>query len=180
MANAAAIVNAQIPVRFIAVVPRELTNEARSRLAASIRIVNDCAKELLLASDAAIVKTGTGTLEAVAADTPQVTVYDVSRVVRTEWLLLWSWRWIPFIAMPNIILQRQVVPELVGLNCNPKKIAQTLTRILKDEPVRDQMRRDYKAVRQALGSELPRRPTERAAEIVEEILCEAAVPVKSE
>src|SRR5207248_11751132 len=53
MAKAASIVNAQTRVQFIAVVPRELADKARSHLPTSIQIVSDCAKELLLASDAA-------------------------------------------------------------------------------------------------------------------------------
>jgi lipid-A-disaccharide synthase len=135
--------------------------------------VSDCANELLLASDAAIVKTGTGTLEAVLAGTPQVAVYDVSVPGRIEWCLLWAWRRIPYIAMPNIILQREAVPELIGLNCQPEKIAQALVRVLKDETARDNMLRDYALIRQALGSELLMPPTERTAQIVEEMLSEA-------
>ena len=173
MAKAASIVNAQTRVQFIAVVPRELADKARSHLSTSIQIVSDCAKELLLASDAAIVKTGTGTLEAVLAGTPQVAVYDVSVATRIEWCLLWAWRRIPFIAMPNIILQREAVPELIGLNCQPEKIAQALVRVLKDEAARDKMLRDYALIRQALGSELLMPPTERTAQIVEEMLSEA-------
>ncbi len=173
MAKAASIVNAQTAVQFIAVVPRELVDEAHSHLPPSIQIVSDCANELLLASDAAIVKTGTGTLEAVLASAPQVAVYDLSKAGRVEWGLLWAWRRIPFIAMPNIILQREAVPELIGLNCQPEKIAQALLRVLKGEAARDKMLRDYALIRQALGSELLISPTERTAQIVEEMLSEA-------
>ncbi len=173
MAKAASIVGAQPRVQFIAVVPGELADDARSYLPLSIQIVSDCAQELLLASDAAIVKTGTGTLEAMLAGTPQVTVYDVSAMARIEWCLLWAWRRIPFIAMPNIILQREAVPELIGLNCQPEKIARALVRLLNDEAARDKMLGDYALIRQALGSELATPPTERTAQIVEEMLSEA-------
>jgi lipid-A-disaccharide synthase len=170
MAAAAAMVRARMAVQFVAVVPRELTEEAHSHLPSSVRIVSDCANELLLAADAAMVKTGTGTLEAALAGTPQVAVYDVSKIGRIEWCLLWAWRRIPFIAMPNIILQRQAVPELIGLNCQPKKIAEALLRLLSDQPAREKMLWDYALIRQALGSELPMTPTERTAQIVEEML----------
>jgi lipid-A-disaccharide synthase len=180
MAEAGSLVNATTPVQLIAVVPRELAGEARSHLPPSIRVVVDCAMDLLLAADAAIVKTGTATLEAALADTPQVAIYDASVAGRIEWCLLWAWKQIPFIAMPNIILQREVVPELIGLNCHPKKIAQALIRILKDEPARGKMLRDYAAIREALGSELPMRPTERTAQIVEEMLDEATANAGAE
>jgi lipid-A-disaccharide synthase len=180
MAEAAALVNGQIPVRVVAAVPRELAEEAHSHLPPHIRIVSDCANELLLAADAAIVKTGTATLEAVLANTPQVAVYDVPLIGRVEWCLLWAWRRIPFIAMPNIILQRQAVPELIGLDCQPKKIADTLLRILQNEGEREKIRRAYVSIRQALGSELLTMPTERTAQIVEEMLDEMATRVEPE
>jgi lipid-A-disaccharide synthase len=180
MAKAASIVSKQTRVQFIAVVPKELADEARLHLPPSIQIVSDCADELLLASDAAIVKTGTGTLEAALTGTPQVAVYDVSVAVRIEWCLLWAWRRIPFIAMPNIILQREAVPELIGPNCQPEKIAQGLIRILKDETRRSKMLRDYTLIRQALGSELLTPPTERTAQIAEEMLSEATARAEPE
>lgn len=172
MGRVADLIQAQGPLRFIAVVPSELVVEARGHLPPKIRIVSDCAMELLHAADAAVVKTGTATLEAALTSTPQVAVYDVSLIGRVEWCLLWAWRRIPFIAMPNIILQRQAVPELIGLNCQPKKIARALTSVLKNKSKRDRMLRDYEAIRRALGSELQVPPTERTAQIVEEMLDE--------
>ena len=170
MAEAAGIVNAHTSVSFIAVVPRELVGEARGHLPPTIRIVSDCAMELLRASDAAIVKTGTATLEAVLTDAPQVAIYDVSMIGRIEWCLLWAWRRIPFIAMPNIILQRQAVAEFVGLKCRPEKIAGALIRLVENAEARNKILWDYGLIRQALGSELRMTPTERTAQIVEEML----------
>jgi lipid-A-disaccharide synthase len=180
MAAAANIVGRHTPAQFIAVVPRELVAETRSHFPSEIRIVTDRAVELLRASDAAIVKTGTATLEAALTDTPQVAIYDVSTIGRIEWCLLWAWRRIPFIAMPNIILQREAVPELIGLNCHPQKIAQSLIRILDDEARRDKMIWDYALIRQALGSEMPVTPTKRTAQIVEEMLDETIGMARSE
>ena len=174
MAKAAAMISQQIGARFIAVVPAELLEQARRRLPQSIDIVTDCAKELLVASDAAIVKTGTGTLEAAVANTPQVAVYDVSIPARLEWLFLWAWRWVPFIAMPNIILQRRAVPEFWGLSCRPNIIARAVIRLLTDQPAREKVLRDYQEIRHALGADLPLPPTERTAEIVEEMLRQKA------
>ena len=76
--------------------------------------------------------------------------------------------------MPNIILQREVVPELTGLKCTPKNIAAALSRVLRDEVTRAQMHRDYSVIRQALGSELPQGATDRTAEIVDEMLLATA------
>lgn len=179
MAAAAAIVGARLKAKFVAVVPRELATQARKYLPSSIGIVTDCAMQLLAAADAAVVKTGTATLEAVLADVPQVTVYDFGPVSRVEWCLLWAWRRIPFIAMPNIILQRHAVPELLGLNCKAGRIADWLMRLLKSDSTREQMRRDYSEIRAALGSGLPISATERTAQIAEEML-DAGVAAEAE
>ncbi|MEP6821936.1 MAG: hypothetical protein ABI946_06250 [Chthoniobacterales bacterium] len=176
LAKAAELVTAQRPVRFIAVLPHELASEARARFPASIPVVTDCATDLLLAADAAIVKTGTASLEAVLAGVPHLTVYDFSVPTRIEWLLLWAWKRIPFYAMPNIILQREAIPELLGLKCQPDRIAATVQCLLDDGPIRRQMLQDYELVRRALGSELPTPATERTAEIVEEMLQAIAAP----
>lgn len=183
MAQAASSVNGQNgkhPMQVIAVVPRELAGEARSHLPSSIQIVSDCAMDVLLASDAAIVKTGTATLEAALVGTPQVAVYDASIIGRIEWCLLWAWRRIPFIAMPNIILQREAVPELIGLDCEPEKIASALIRVLHNEAAREKILRDYTLIRKALGSELLMAPTERTAQIAEEMLSEAVTTVEAD
>ena len=173
IADAAEIITRSNPqLRFIAVVPAELAKAAREHLPASIEVVTDCASDLLAAADVAIVKTGTATLEAALSGTPQVAVYDFSVATRIEWCLLWAWRRIPFVAMPNIILEREAVPELIGLNCTAPKIAATLTRLLKDDVARAKMLEEYALIRKALGAELPVAPTERTAEIVAEMLAQ--------
>jgi lipid-A-disaccharide synthase len=170
MAAAAAILRRDRALRFIAVLPRELAHEGRAHLPEWIEIVTDCASDLLQAADAAIVKTGTASLEAVIAGTPHVAGYDASWAGRIEWYLLWAWKRIPFLAMPNIILQREAVPEFIGVNCRPENIAAGLGRLLDDEAARAKMREDYALIREALGSRLPVPPTERTAQIVEEVL----------
>jgi lipid-A-disaccharide synthase len=175
MAKAAAMLQRNVPnVRAFAVVPEELAGDARAHLPKEITVLTNCANELLGAADAAVVKTGTASLEAAVAGTPHVAVYDVSYVRSIEWYLLWAWKRIPFIAMPNIILQRGAVPELIGNRCNPENIARELTRLLTDAAARDQMQRDYEEVHRALGRDLPFTATARTAEIVEEMLAETA------
>ena len=170
LAEAARRLNTKRSLRFAAVVPNAMRQEAESCLPEWIPVFTERAGDLLRACDVAIVKTGTATLEAVLAGAPQLAVYDVSPAQRLEWCLLWAWKRIPYIAMPNIILQRAAVPELLGLNCRPDKIENWVTKLLDDEDVRGQMFSDYSEIRRALGSELPISATERTAELLEEML----------
>ena len=172
IAKAVAMLNAQQSTRFIAVVPRELAADARRHLPSSIALETDCASDLLAAADAAIVKTGTASLEAAIAGTPHVAIYDVDTLTRIEWLLFWAWKRIRFYAMPNIILEREAFPELIGLKCEPTRIATALERVLNDQPRRMRMQQDCAEIRRALGSDLRLSATERTAEIVDEMLAE--------
>jgi lipid-A-disaccharide synthase len=170
LAEVARRLSATRNLKFVAVVPEAMTKLARSYLPDWITILSDRASDVLRACDAAIVKMGTATLEAAIAGAPQVAVYDLSVFLRLEWCLLWAWKRIPFIAMPNIILQREAVPELLGLDCKPEKIERAIGSILDDEAVRLRIFNDYCEVSRALGSELPMSATARTAEMVEEMV----------
>ncbi len=173
LAEVAQRLKATRDLHFVAVVPEAMQKLARSYLPGWITILSDRASDVLRACDAAIVKMGTATLEAALAGAPQVAVYDVSLIQRLEWCLLWAWKRIPFIAMPNIILQRESVPELLGLHCTPQRIEQSIAAILDHEEVRLRMFNDYCEICRALGSELPMSATERTAEMIEEMVMEA-------
>jgi lipid-A-disaccharide synthase len=77
---------------------------------------------------------------------------------------------VPFVAMPNIILERMAVPELLGDDCRPPLIAEALCNLLMNQDAAQQMRESYSHVRRALGSELPQGATQRTAQILEEMM----------
>ena len=82
VANAAARLRSEELLRFIAVVPSEVAADARTHLPSWIEIVSDRATELLIAADAAVVKTGTASLEAAmpARRRSRSTIWIPSRV----------------------------------------------------------------------------------------------------
>ena len=81
------------------------------------------ARLALTACDAAIVKSGTGTLEAMLLRRPMVVSYKlggltyriVRRMIRT-----------PFVALPNILAGRMLVPELLQNDATPEALADSL------------------------------------------------------
>jgi lipid-A-disaccharide synthase len=123
-----------------------------------------------MACDAAVVKTGTSTLEAAVIGAPQIAVYDFGWIMRLEWVLLWMWKRIPFVAMPNIILERMAVPELLGPDSRPEAILIALKELLNNEVTRGRMQEDYREIRRLLGSKLEKPATLRVAEIIDEML----------
>jgi|GEM_PF-131278 len=176
LAEVAAILSRERPVKFVVPVPEPLAERARAYFLPPIKILVGRAPDALLACDAAVVKTGSATLEAVAAGAPQVTVYDFGWAGRFEWFLLWMWKRIPFIAMPNIILQRALVPELLGLNCRPEAIAASVSRLLSNDEDRRSMEEGYREIRGCLGGNLPAGATDLTVKILEEMLGDPHVP----
>lgn len=133
-------------------------------------VVEGAASELLLACDAAIVKSGTSTLEAAVAGAPQVVVYEVPPLLHAQVTLTGLRRKIPFVSMPNIILERAAVEELLGENCRGPVIAEAMEGLLSDQVRVAALRSDYEAVREVLGAKLPVPATARTADLVEELV----------
>jgi lipid-A-disaccharide synthase len=88
---------------------------------------------LFEAANAALTASGTVTLELAAAELPMVVTYRVSaltaaivrQVVKVE-----------FAALPNLIMERAVVPELLQDQATPANLANAVIRLLEDDSVR--------------------------------------------
>ncbi len=120
---------------------------------------------LIMASDMVITAAGTATLEAAAAGCPMIMVYRGTwPMVIQYWLSDFGTQ---FYAMPNIVVQRSVVPELIQWDVNPKRISEEVMAIYHNAARWDQMKRDLAEVRAALG---PPGASRRAAEIIAELL----------
>jgi lipid A disaccharide synthetase len=65
------------------------------------------------------------------------------------------------------------VPEYIGIKCRVTSIAESLAPLIDDGEARFKMLEEYRLIRNALGAQLPVGPTERTAQIVEEMLQEA-------
>jgi lipid-A-disaccharide synthase len=111
--------------------------------------------ELLKASKAAVVCSGTATLETALFNVPQVVVY------KTSWLnynIAKRLAQVQYISLPNLIAGKKIVEELIQQDCNGEKIARALQAILKD--AQDDV---YALLRQKIG--LPG-AAQRAAELI--------------
>jgi lipid-A-disaccharide synthase len=156
--------------KFVVAVPAGAKQRAQKYFDAGVEITEGRAAEILLACDAAIVKSGTATLEAAVANAPQIVVYNVPTLLRIQWVATGSRKKIPFVAMPNIILERQCVPEFLANECRAEVLVPQLRKLLTEPLLRDTMRQGYTEVRRALGSELPVGATVRTATMIEEML----------
>jgi len=134
----------------------------------TVRVVEGETYNALAAADAAIISSGTATVEAALLNTPMVVVYRVSPLTATLAKPLVR---TPFFAMVNLIAERQVVPELVQDNFTPEKVAQETVRLLQDSNARAAMKDALAQVRAKLG---PPGAVERAADQIVRLLGKGA------
>lgn len=105
---------------------------------------------LFAAADLAITKSGTVNLELALQQVPQVVIYRVSAF--TAWIAQHVLRFsIPFASPPNLVLNREVVPEFIQDAATPDRISQAALAILQDPQCHSQMMADYQALQAALG-----------------------------
>jgi len=130
----------------------------------SIHIAEGPMPNALQLMQAAIVASGTATLEAALCAVPMAVVY------RTSWLTYLGARLvvrIPHIAMVNVMAQRRIVPEFVQHRVHPKRLAAAIIELLRDEERGERMRRDLREVSEQLG---PPGAIDRAASALLDVL----------
>ena len=98
---------------------------------------------------AAVVNSGTATLETALLGCPQVAVYHIACSKHLMWLkpLIFS---IPYFTLVNLIAEKEVIKELVGGYFTQANIEQELTRLLTDTAYRLSMQTTYQVISRRL------------------------------
>ena len=141
-----------------------------SRAGVAVRVADGSLDDALQVMEAAIVASGTATLEAALCGVPMAVIY------RTSWPTYLAARLvvrIPHIAMVNVVAERAVVPEFVQHRATPTRVAQAMVALLRDEERCEAMQAGLREVKQRLG---PPGAVERAASVVLETLRAIAKP----
>jgi lipid-A-disaccharide synthase len=121
------------------------------------------------AANAALAKSGTGTLELALAGVPMTVAYRVSPI--SAFLVRRMGVSVEHASLVNLLAGREVVPEFLQENCTPEKLAAALDRILGSDQVREAQQEGFKDVMKVLGERNPP-PSERAAEVVLDIIAD--------
>lgn len=116
----------------------------------NVSIVFDQTYELILKAHAAIVVSGTATLETALLGTPEVIVYQTNPLTYYIAKLFVN---LSFLGLPNIIMNREIVPELLQKNMNAKNLRNALSSIVYNEHTRKAVQESYSELRNKLGNE---------------------------
>jgi len=134
-----------------------------SSLAPCIPLVSGDYTALLAHSRAALVTSGTATLEAALAGTPQVACYRANGS-KLSYNIMKKLLKVPFVTLPNLIANSAVIPEMLVHLCTADTVADALAAIISDTPARQQMLDGYANVRHILGTQ--NAPLTAAADII--------------
>jgi lipid-A-disaccharide synthase len=105
---------------------------------------------VLKRAQAAFVCSGTATLEAALCGCPTVVIYKLSRMMAIEYAIIRPK--IPFASLPNILLQRMAVPELLHYFATPQNLRDEMTKLLTQPEVRDAQLAAFAEINELLGA----------------------------
>ena len=113
-----------------------------------VSVITGQTYDILHHARAAVVTSGTATLETALFEVPQLVTYRMStityqiarRVIR-----------VPYISLVNLIADRAVVPELIQDDFSAERVTELLPTLVESSPVRDQQLADYQSIKKQLG-----------------------------
>ncbi|MBK5255803.1 MAG: lipid-A-disaccharide synthase [Vicinamibacteria bacterium] len=132
----------------LAAAPHLRSGAFRGAEGAGVAIVRDATRDVLSAARAAIVASGTATVETALTRTPMVVVYRISGLTYALGKPLVN---LTNYAMVNLIAGRTVVTELIQKDFTKERVAAETLRLLDDGPPRSAMLKDLDEVREKLG-----------------------------
>lgn len=120
-------------------------------IAPDAKVVSGATFDVVAHADAALVTSGTATLEAALLGTPQVVCFrhGGSKLVYNMYKRLLK---IPYVSLPNLIADEEIVPEMLMHLCTVDSVDRELCKILPGAAGRDTMLAGYERMRNRLGT----------------------------
>jgi lipid-A-disaccharide synthase len=126
----------------------ELVISLMSKMTAkNVQILTDKSREVLASADYALVKSGTVTLEAAILNCPQIVCYKTSFL---SYCIARIVALVKFISLPNLIMNKKIVPELIQNDLNTKNIVAELKNLIAN---RNTQLTEYQLLNQKLTSD---------------------------
>ncbi|HEY3404279.1 MAG TPA: lipid-A-disaccharide synthase [Ohtaekwangia sp.] len=115
----------------------------------NVTLVFEDTYNLLLNSTAAIVTSGTATLETALFKVPQVVVYKANPISYFVAMRLIK---VPFVSLVNLIAGKEVVKELIQAKAKPVRVSEELSEMLNNKSYRENMIEGYNQVIKTLDT----------------------------
>ena len=135
--------------QFVISVVKWQPRELYTNIVQNIPFIEGDTYAMLSNAQAAIVASGTASLETALMNVPQVVCYKcnwISYIIAKNLV-----KGINYISLANLILDKQVFNELLQKDCNPERLSKELEILLHDEEKIAQMKENYRQLRKILG-----------------------------
>lgn len=136
-----------------------------------LKLVFGSSQVLAKYSKAALVTSGTATLETAILGTPQVVCYRANGK-KISYKIMEKLLKVKYVSLPNLIVGNEIVPELLVHKCTVGAIVRALSPLLQNSPQREWQINGYRTMRRKLGTTV-------AADYAAELIV-AAVAEKTE
>ncbi|WP_224652702.1 lipid-A-disaccharide synthase [Pectobacterium versatile] len=144
---------------------REQFERIKSSVAPDLRVhlLDGQAREAMIASDAALLASGTAALECMLAKCPMVVGYRMKpftfwlaqRLVKTPW-----------VSLPNLLAGRELVTELLQTDCTPDKLAAALLPLFADTEEMAELRTTFADLHQQIRCNADEQAAQAVLELV--------------
>ncbi len=125
-----------------------------------VLVLSEDKYDAFAASDVALATSGTVALELAMTGTPTVIGYKMGAVssMLAKWLVK-----TPYVSLPNIILNQEVIPELLLSDCTADNLFKHINRLLTDEKASKTQKDSFSTIRNKFSS---LSPSQKAADVV--------------
>jgi lipid-A-disaccharide synthase len=136
--------------QFVIAGVRNLPDELYNKIIGNkpVRLIKEKTYEILNISTAALVTSGTATLETALFNIPQVVCFGGDSF---SMIIAWIVIKVKYISLVNLILGHEAVRELIQYSLNEKNLVSELEAILPGGSKREKILGDYKKVKEILG-----------------------------
>ena len=114
-----------------------------------VKVLFGRTQEIIRNSEAAVVNSGTASLETVLFNVPQVVGYIGAS--RLTYLIAKKIVKVKYISLGNLIIDRGAFREFIQDDCNPEALVLEVRRLIEDKLYREKMLADYEQIRSLLG-----------------------------
>ncbi len=131
----------------------------------NLELVLGASREVMAASDAILIASGTATLEACLLRKPMVVAYRMAGLTYKIYSRMIESRWI---SLPNVLAGEEMVPEILQNDVSPEVLGPLMLKALDDAEYRARLEQVFVDI----GDHLRQNASERAAEAVLELLAQ--------
>ena len=141
--------NCQFFVPRASTIPKEFLLSFRGKRNISFEITEGHQYDLMQICDVCVASSGTATLETALMELPTVLVYKLAPLT---WILANLLVHVKYAGLPNLLMGREVTPELLQDKATPENVTEILQKWITDENARQENISEIRKVREALGS----------------------------